>query len=155
MDPRSERNIVLALALAKAPDVLFERVWAMVFSGQSQWGRFLSNCGFSAVVDLEDQLPIEVSATANGVLSMPCPKGKLGQEAYHHAMRGVNPVGPGSALLYASGQTTAAKLVITDHAWSGADGHRYVAVCDCGSRTVYPELVDDLDSSYTFLIRQI
>jgi hypothetical protein len=158
MNPRKERNIILALELAGASDELFERVWSIVFGTKSEWQRLLTGCRFAEVTgQIEDHLPIEQNPTADGVSEVSCPKGKVGRAAYEDLFLKFQPVGPGSALIYiAAQQKRAGKLVITDRSWRcGEDGHEYVAVCDCVSGSICPELVDDLDSSHSFLVRQV
>lgn len=158
MNPRKERNIILALELAAAPDELFERVWALVFGVKNEWQRLLAGCRLTEVTgQIEDRLPIEQDPTAEGVSEVSCPKGKVGRAAYEDLLQKFQPVGPGSALLYiAAQQKRSGKLVITDRSWKcGEDGHEYVAVCDCVTGSICPELVDDLDDSHTFLVRKV
>jgi hypothetical protein len=155
MNPRKERNIVLALAIADADDELFERVWALVFGYKSEWQRLLANARLDEIIGpIETRLPIESDPTAEGVLEV-CPKGKVGRTAYEQVLKDHQGVGPGSALLYiATKQKASGKFVITNHTWKcDGDGHDYVAVCDCESGSIYPELVDDLDTFHIFLVR--
>lgn len=156
MNPKHERLVRLAIALGYAPDAVFERAWDLVFGIQSEWQRLTAGSRFVEIVGpIETHLPIEQAPTAVGVSEVPCPDGKIGRAAYEQVLKCHKPVGPGSALLYiAAHQKHTGKLVITDRAWQCADdGHEYVAICDCASGSIYPELVDDLDASHTFLVR--
>ncbi len=155
MNPRKERNIVLALALAEADSATFETVWSLVFGTKTQWHGLLEKAAVSVNGFSEERFPLEKSPTSNGVNEVPFPmECKNGKDAVSKMVSVHNFVGPGSALLYiATRESKCLKLVISGCTWNGEDGHTYVAVYDRLSSSIYLELIDELDSSYTFLVR--
>jgi len=158
MNPKKKRLLELVLALAEVDDQTFETVWSLVFSTKTEWQRLIAGTRISEVVgQIEARMPIEADPISDGVLEVACPNGKFGEDAFHLVLSKYQPVGPGSALLHIAVRAVGggSKLVITDHPWTNHDdSHTYVAVYDQESGTIYPELIGDLDSSHTFLVRQ-
>ena len=155
MNPKNKRVLALALALAEAPDELFERVYSIVFGAKTEWQRLIALARISEVIgQIEDHLPIEQNPNADGVLEVFCPKGKLGRKAYEHVLNQNQSVGPGSALLHIAASKGGSKLVITSTWDNQEDGHTYVAVYDRMTGAICPELVDDISATHTFLVRR-
>lgn len=156
MNPKNERVLKLALALAEVDDKTFENIWSQVFGLKTEWQRLVAGTRICETVgQIEVHLTIEQNPTASGVLEVVCPKGKLGHKAFEALLHQYQPVGPGSALLYIAANQVDSKLVITS-AWDNpADGHAYVAVYDHESNVLYPELISDLDKSHVFLVRRL
>lgn len=153
MNPRSQRNLALAMALADAPDEIFEAVWEMVFESASEWQRLIARCHIRVDDNIGRKLVVEPGATAEGVLEVACPNGKYGHEAREMVLSKYEAVGAGSSLLHIAVRKGGGyKLVFTSNHWVGEDGHTYVAVYDDG--VIVPELIDEIDGSYRFLVRE-
>lgn len=157
MNPKKKRLLELVLALAESDDKTFEAVWSLVFGTKTEWQRLIAGARISEVVgQIEARMPIEADPISDGVLEVSCPKGKSGEDAFRLVLSEYQPVGPGSALLHIAVRVGGGfKLVITCNPWNNPDdNHTYVAVYDQEHGTIYPELIGDLDSSHTFLVRQ-
>jgi hypothetical protein len=158
MNPKNKRVMELALALSEADDATFEQVWSLVFSGRTQWQRLIDEAHICEVVgQIEMHVPIEHDPTALGVLGLPCPNDKCGRGALDEVLSQFQPVGSGAALMYIATHKNGGgnKLVITSRTWSAEDGHTYVAIYDRAKQVLYPELIEDLDQSHHFLVRQV
>ena len=156
--PQKARLIRLAIALADADDSVLSQVEALLSGGQSNWQRLVDACHLKETCEAfnPERFPLEPNPTPDGIREVlytsKCDK--MGQQILDKALRLSKPVEVGSALLYiAASQYKGSKLVITGCTWGGEDGHTYVMFYDKETTSIQAELVDDLNCSYTFLVR--
>ena len=156
--PQKARLIRLAIALADADDNVLSQVEALLSGGQSNWQRLVGACHLKEACEAfnPERFPLESNPTPEGIREVlytgKCDK--TGQQILDKALLHSNPVEVGSAMLYISANKhKGSKLVITGCTWSGEDGHTYVMVYDKVASAIQAELIDELDCSFTFLVR--
>lgn len=159
MNPRHQRNLEVAVAVAELSDKDFEAIWEHLFGGtNTNWQRLLQKCHLTEVCPgfCEERFPLEDTIDIEAVREVEFSVSDTGHNSYTQVMHQHRPAGPGSAMLYIANKLGEGegKYVI-----GGCDYHSlqegcvYVVVYDRGLRSIYYELVGEIDSSYICLVR--
>lgn len=159
MNPRHQRNLEVAIAIAGLSDQDFDTIWAHLFGNtNTRWQCLLQKCHLTEVCPgfCEGRFPLEDNIDIKAVREVELSVSGTGHDAYTQVMRQHHPVGPGSAMLYIAdklGEGEGKYIIGGCDYYNLEDGYVYVVVYDRGLRSIYYELVGEINISYICLVR--